>query len=98
MATLIDYLTGSLSYDFSWGVWTEKIDGRFELESDARFGQFLFENGGMNDGFELVGDNVSLTDSRDNYCGTDEDCEDFYEEWAEQFIEELNHSKVSNDD
>lgn len=95
MATLKHYLTGSLSYYSSWGVWAEKIDGKFELESNARFGQFVFENGGMNDSFELVGDNVSLKDSRDNYCLNDEDSyEEFYEEWAEQFVEELNSVKV----
>lgn len=94
MATLKAYLTGSLSYDSSWGVWAEKIDGKFELESDARLGQFFFENGGMADGYELVGDNVSLTDSRDNYCGTDAVEVEFYEDWAEQFVEELNLAKV----
>jgi len=95
MTTLKTYLTGSLSYDSSWGVWAEKIDGKFDLEkSSARFGQFIFDNGGMADNYELVGDNVSLTDSRDTYCGTDEDCEDFYEEWAEQFVEELNLARV----
>lgn len=90
MTTLKSYLTGSLSYDSSWGVWAEKMDGKFELDSDARLGQFVFENGGMADDYELVGSNESLTDSRDNYCGTDEGCEDFYEEWAQNFIQELN--------
>jgi hypothetical protein len=95
MASLKTYLTDSLSYDSSWGIWAEKINGKFDLDnSEARFGQFLFENGGMDDSYELVGNNASLTDSRDNYCGTDEGCEDFYEEWAEQFIEELNLVKI----
>ena len=89
MTTLKTYLTGSLSYDSSWGVWAEKVDGKFELDSNARFGQFLFDNGGINDDYELVGSNAAITDSRDEYCGTDADCEDFYEEWVEQFIEEL---------
>ncbi|MEG4484828.1 hypothetical protein [Microcoleus sp. D2_18a_B4] len=93
MTTLKTYLTGSLSYDQSWGIWAEKIDGRFELESNARFGQFVFENGGMADGYELVGDNVSLTESRDNYCDTDEGCEDFYEEWAIDFLQNLNEEE-----
>lgn len=56
----------------------------------ARFGQFIFENGGVLDRFELVGNNEFLTNSRDEYRGTDEDCEDFYEEWAENLIETLN--------
>jgi hypothetical protein len=81
MATLKTYLTSSLAYDSSWGIWAETVDGKFDLEnSEARFGQFLFENGGMGDNFQLVGNNASLTDSRDNYCGNEEDCEDFYEE------------------
>ena len=95
METLKTYLTESLSYDSSWGVWAEKINGKFELNSDARFGQFVFENGGIDDGFELVGDNVSLTDARDNYCLNDEDsCEEFYEEWAENFVEKLNFAQA----
>jgi hypothetical protein len=92
MATLETYLTGSLSYNSSWGVWAEKIDGKFELESEARFGQFIFDNGGMVDNFECVGNNQFLTDSRDEYCGTEEGCEEFYEEWAIHFLNELNES------
>lgn len=95
MATLKTYLTGSLSYDSSWGVWAKRVDGKFELESDARFGQFIFENGGMDGDFDLVGDNVSLVDARDNYCGTDEDCENFYEKWTERFVKKLN--QLNND-
>lgn len=96
MAPLKNYLTGSLSYDQSWGIWAEKIDGKFDLEeSDARFGQFAFENGGLLDDYELVGDNVSLTDSRDNYCGTDEGCEEFYEEWVLDFLQTLNQAEES---
>jgi hypothetical protein len=95
MPTLKSILTNSLSYDPSWGIWAEKIDGRFDLEkSEARFGQFAFDNGGMLDDYDLVGDNVSITNARDNYCGTDDDCENCYEEWAERFIEELNTTKV----
>lgn len=94
MATLKTYLTGSLSYDQSWGVWAEKIDRKFDLEeSDARFGQFAFENGSLLDDYELVGNNEFLTDSRDNYCGTDENCEDFYEEWAIDFLQSLNEQQ-----
>lgn len=90
MATLKVFLIGSLSYDSQWGVWAEKIDGKFHLESEARFGQFIFENGGMLDNFESVGNNQFLSDSRDEYCGTDEDCDSFYEEWAEDLIWKLN--------
>lgn len=91
--TLATYLTGSLSYDSQWGIWAEKIDGKFEPESEARFGQFIFENGGILDNFECVGNNQSITDDRDEYCGMDENCEYFYQEWAENFIQTLNEQE-----
>lgn len=93
MTTLKTYLTGTLSYDSSWGVWAEKIDRKFDLELDARFGQFCFENGGMVDDYEPVGNNQFITDSRDTYCGTDEGCENFYEEWAIDFLQNLNEQQ-----
>lgn len=91
--TLATYLTSFLSYDSQWGIWAERIDGKFELESKARFGQFIFENGGLLDEFQCVGNNESITDIRDEYCGTDEGCEDFYEEWAIEFIQTLNEEE-----
>lgn len=93
MATLRDYLIGSLWYDKSRGIWAEKVNGKFELESNARFGEFVFDNGGMLDDYELVGNNMFISDSRDKYCGTDEDCEEFYEEWAINFLQDLNEEQ-----
>jgi hypothetical protein len=52
-----------------------------------------FENGGLLDDYQPVGNNQLLTDSRDIYCGTDEDCENFYEEWAIDFVQSLNDSQ-----
>jgi hypothetical protein len=90
MKTLIDYLTGDLSYDSSWGIYAEKIDGAFKPESPARFGQRIFDNGGLLDDCEFFTSNESICDARANYCGQDDDAEEFYEEWAEQYIEEMN--------
>ena len=91
MTTLKDYLTDSLSYDNSWGIWAE-FEGKFELNSDARLGQLCFENGGVLDDYKFVGNNIAIIDARDEYCGTDEGCENFYEEWAEQFVENMNNA------
>lgn len=44
----------TIQYDRSWGIWAEKINGRFTPESYARFGQRHFENGGISDGYEYV--------------------------------------------
>ncbi|HEY9824882.1 MAG TPA: hypothetical protein V6D19_05500 [Stenomitos sp.] len=90
MKTLKDILTGSLDYSSQWGIYATKIDGKFALESPARFGQRIFENGGLLDNSEYFSNNESTTDSRANYCGTGDDEADFYEEWAEQYLEEIN--------
>ena len=90
MTSLKNFLTGSIAYDTQWGVWAKKVDGKFDLDAEARFGQFVFENGGILDDFECVGNNEAICYQRDEYCGSDEDCTLFYEEWAEGFIHGLN--------
>lgn len=54
MSTLIEILTNTLQYDNQWGIYAEKIDGKFTPESPARFGQSQFENGGVLDNKEHV--------------------------------------------
>lgn len=85
--TLIDCLTGGLSYDRSWAVYAEKINGEWKAESPARFGQKIFENGGLLDDCELFGDNETLVDAREEYTEGDDD---FFEEWAYACIQEMN--------
>ena len=62
-STLIEYLTDSLSYDNSWAIYAEKIDGEWKPESPARFGQRVFENGGLLDGCSLFNTNDSIVDA-----------------------------------
>lgn len=89
-STLIEILSGSISYDSSWAIYAEKIDGKFTDESPARFGQRVFENGGVLDDCELFAVNETACDSREEYTEGDEE---FNAEWAGQFIEEVNEAQ-----
>lgn len=91
MATLREILSGSLSYDSSCAVYAEKIDGEFKPESSARFGQTVFENGGMLDDCELFGVNEHIVDSRSEWLdGDDDEDGSFTAEWVDQHIDEIN--------
>ena len=70
MATLSEMLTGSLSYDSSWAVYAEKIDGEFKPESPARFGQKVFEDGGLLDDCEKFGANDWIVDQMNDWYGS----------------------------
>jgi hypothetical protein len=37
----------AIQYDSNWGIWAELIDGQLKPESKARYGQVIFENGGV---------------------------------------------------
>ena len=71
MATLKE-LASNISYDSSWGIWAELIDGKFTADSQARYGQRQFENGGVLDGFEFVADGVQIRDHADDFAGENE--------------------------
>ena len=88
-STLIEYLTDSLSYDSSWAIYAEKIDGKWKPESPARFGQRIFENGGLIDDCEMFNNNESIVDARESYTEGDDE---FIQEWAENYIEEMNEA------
>lgn len=91
MATLKEILSGSLSYDSSWAVYAEKNDGEFKPESPARFGQTVFENGGMLDDCEYFGTNEIICDSRAEWLdGDDDDDGSFTADWVDQHIDEVN--------
>lgn len=98
--TLIDILTGTLSYDSSWGIYAEKIDGEFKPESSARFGQRQFENGGLLDDCKFFLSNESAQDRLDSLTGyTDgtaeerEHVDEFLHEAAEMLIDEINQQQ-----
>ena len=87
--TLIDYLTGGLTYDPSWGIYAERIDGEFKPESPARFGQRQFENGGLLDDKELFTTNESAVDFMNSYTDGDDN---FLEEAAIELIQHENEN------
>lgn len=71
MATLKE-LANNISYDSSWGIWAGLIDGKFTADSDARYGQRQFQNGGVLDGFEFFADGVQVRDHADDFAGENE--------------------------
>ena len=87
--TLLEILSGSLAYDSSWAVYAEKINGVFQDDSPARFGQKIFENGGLLDDLEFFGNNESIVDSIYGWTAGDEDLN---EEAAQQLIQSINES------
>ena len=68
MATLKD-LASRIQYDSSWGIWAELIDGKFTPESQARYGQSQFENGGILDGFAFFAHGEKIGDHQTNWAG-----------------------------
>ena len=91
MQTLKSILSGSLSYESSWAVYAEKIDGQFEPESPARFGQPIFENGGMLDDCEMFGVNTHLADSLSEWLDGSEDGDgSFTDSWIDEHIGLIN--------
>lgn len=101
MKTLIDILSGDLDYSDNWGIYAERIDGFFTAQSPARFGQRIFENGGLLDDCEFFCSNTQAEDNRSNWIGSSEeydedfDFTDLYQEAAEQLIDEVNESLVA---
>ena len=85
--TLLDILTGGLSYDSSWGIYAERVEGEFKPESPARFGQRLFENGGLLDNCEIFATNESAVDFMNAYSDGDDD---FLQEAAIELIQHEN--------
>jgi hypothetical protein len=88
VATLKD-LASSISYDSSWGIWAELIDGKFAPQSQARYGQRQFENGGLLDEFKFFADGEKIGDSIAEYCNGDND---FKDEAISELIDSINNS------
>lgn len=88
--TLQELIKGGLSYDRNWHVYAEKIDGKFCLNSKARFGQAIFENGGLMDNYEYFGNNEDIVDFIATY--TDGDNE-YIDEAIEELIWQVNEEQ-----
>lgn len=86
--TLLEALQ-DIQYSTSWGIWAEKIDGKFNIGSEARYGQQIFENGGLLDDWCYVCDGEFASDRFviwQNGSGEVEWDDDF----TDELIEELN--------
>lgn len=80
-------LRGALTmpgYDSSWGIWAERDgEGKFSLESPARYGRRIFENGGRLDSMEFVCSGDWVWDMRVRWLdGAQEDWD-----WDDGFME-----------
>jgi hypothetical protein len=84
MATLKE-LVGAIQYDSSWGIWAATVGGKFTPESEARYGQCQFENGGLLDEFEFFADGVQIGDHATDWAGELELC--LSSQWDEIVIE-----------
>ena len=80
-----------VQYDRSWGVYAEKIDGRFEITSPARYGQTIFENGGLLDEMQFVCNGESPSDWAVEWCDG-EVTDDVWDD-VDVFIDEINGSQ-----
>ena len=89
MTKLLKDLAASIQYDSSWGIWAELINGKFTPDSEARYGQRQFENGGLLDEFEFFADGEKIGDSISEYCDGDDD---FTEEAISELIDSVNES------
>jgi hypothetical protein len=87
--TTLKELASTISYDSSWGIWAELIDGKFTADSKACFGQRQFENGGLLDEFKFFANGETIGDSISEYCDDDDD---FKDEAVSELIDSVNES------
>lgn len=78
---LLKDINQSISCDSSLAVYAEKINGQFQLNSECRFGQRVFENGGVLDDCELFMVNDAIVHELLLYADNDE-------EWLEENLDE----------
>ena len=82
----------NVRYDNSWGVYAEKIDGQFNVDSPARYGETLFENGGLLDDMEFVCNGEAPSNWAVEWCGEDEVTDDVWDD-LDVFVDEINESQ-----
>lgn len=79
MSMTLAAAAAAIQYDSNWGVWASlNEEGKFAADSDARYGQICFDNGGMLDDFR--------------YFAGGETIQDFLSEWGDidDLIEHIN--------
>ena len=82
-----------IQYDSSWGIWASTP---FTPDSDARYGQRQFENGGLLDGKEFFADGMVIGDWFNAWFEDDEDGKGdslLCQEAAEQMIAEWEEQR-----
>ena len=65
----------SIQYDSNWGIWASLEDGKFAADSQARYGQRCFENGGVIDEFRYFANGETIQ----NFLLEDGDIDDLIE-------------------
>jgi hypothetical protein len=83
--TLADAIV-SIEDSSEWGIWAEEIDGKFSEDSDARYGQKCFENGGVLDGKIFVCNGYTANRFLGNLCDEDDE---LIPGWFTEFMEYL---------
>lgn len=78
----------TVNYDSSWGIWAQKIGGLFTTESESRFGQVCFENGGSIDDMDFVCDGERPHDWDNSWNEGSIDVDSFAD--IDVLIDELN--------
>jgi hypothetical protein len=74
MKTLSD-LSTQINYDSQMAVYAEKINGEFTENSKMRFGQTVFENGGILDNMEFFATNEDIVSTMLDYMDGEEELE-----------------------
>ena len=59
--TLIEAIEG-ITYSRQWGIWASLEEGKFSEDSEARYGQKCYQNGGILDDYEFFGNGESIHD------------------------------------
>lgn len=87
----------NIQYDSSWGIWAELIDGKLQEDSEARYGQKIFENGGLLDDKVYVCDGQQIGDWLTEWLGCTPNSENAPEldpYWIDEYLGELNEAKT----
>jgi len=81
----------NIQYDSGWAIYAEIVDGKFSEHSEARYGQTVFENGGLLDDKVYVCHGEQIGDWLTSY-GFAPDKSDIDDDpyWIDAFLEEAN--------
>jgi hypothetical protein len=82
-----------IQYDSNWGIWAEPDeDGKFTEDAEARYGQRIFENGGLLDEKVYVCNGENIGDWLTEWLGCPPNSADAPEldgHWIDAFLDEV---------